>query len=531
MGLGLSALVVSLSAPVEATLWGVEWERLGLRSAVARVPGPLLVTALVFAWVLGARLFGRALDRRLDEPAEPRLWFRSLRALVVGFPGLGVGSLPLWRRLAARRSPWAYRQEPGSEPGGTKGRGFRARVLAWFDPPEQRAFGIWLFGIASLLLAMVWLAAPRDPDLTRRLILTSVAGSLHVLGFCGTLAYLLADRPRGASRARLLFVVCWVLPLPFGLGAFGALMLDPMRKREETLTWTAYARVNQPGRLPRWAELERSMSAAWRSSPVWVRWSRPLGRTSRPELTTLDRRLLFLGAVKVSLLLADGTALGWLLLRLGGPDLGLLPAAGWVLGTVAVVVGGGLTVVLGGFLAGALRLIQAPRPLGGLRRLWNGSGAVGSLGCGLLVGAALARGDRHEAGVILICGALLVVLVLGFGMILQVPFAVAGRRGFDLRVAWPLTCLALIVVGGLVAIQPSVAVGFVLVALASPLVHGLFWLMSRPELARSLDPGGDEPTRLPRWVDCTAALPLGGLVVAWWYRLRDHRLVISGGGR
>jgi len=178
-------------------------------------------------------------------------------------------------------------------------------------------------------------------------------------------------------------------------------------------------------------------------------------------------------------------------------------------------------------VAGALRLIRAPRPLGSLRRTWNRAGASGALGSGLLVGAALARGDRQEAGVILICCALVGVLTLGFGMILQVPFAVAGRRLFDFGLSRALAFLALTAVGGLVAGLPLAATVCLVAALASPLGHGLFWLEARRGLARCLAPGGDEPIRPPWWVDCCAALPLGGLAVASWYRLRDRRLRLA----
>ena len=527
LGTGLAAMVVGLSAPVEATLWGNGWPGLVFQR-LTFLPGRAIAIGLVGVWLLGTRFYDRHLRLRIPETSEVRVWYRIGRSLVAGFPGFGVGLLPLWRHLAERQPRWAYRARsaPRRDPMESRAAAGRLHLLAL---SERSAFILWLGGITALLLALLWLAAPSDPTPGRRIALFAVAGSLHVLGCGGTVLAAQAHRRRGGSRAHFLFAAFWILPQPFALGAFGSLACDLHSGRDRTLAWTAYARHNQSGRLARWTELERAARRAWRRSPWWVRWDRPVGRRPRREATALDRELLRLGGAKLSLLLADGVAVGWSGLRISGADpRGFAWLVGLVL-AVLMVAGCGLLIVLVGHVAATLHLTGALEPLGRLRQVWSGTIAVSTLGLGCALGIALAIGDHRDAGVVLVQGSFLALLALAFGMILQVPFAVDGSGGFDFKLSWCGLLLGLMVVGGLIAALPGAATGFLLAALAAPIWHALFLWTARGKIERCYQVGGEalsrdgEPIDRSVWlVKATAGLPLGGLAVPWWLSLRNR---------
>jgi hypothetical protein len=530
--MGLACLVIAFGAPVEAALWGVEWGGVFTRW-IGMLPGSLIAACLGGTWLVGAWLCDHLVGRRIHETLEPWPWFRSARALVAGFPGLGFASLPLWGRLATQHVPWAYSPRSAGQTGPQIGP-MPERVAppgpGAFSFFERSALLFWIGGIAVLLLAVTWLAAPPEPGALRRSILYAVAAMLHLLGFIGSIAYSRALRRRGGARRLGLVTACWVLPLPLSLAAFTPLVFDPSRARSETLVWAAHARRNQTQRLRRWAALEQSVRKAWRTSPWWIRWALPAGRPPRLQPTATDRQLLRLAGVKLSLALADGIALGWIALRAGGPDLGRQVWTALLALFIAAGAGIGILIAVLGHLAGAVHLLEPPRPLGGQRQAWSAAAAVGAVGLGALVGAALGRGDPREAGVLLVYGALAFTVVLGFGLFLHIPFVAGGSHGFNLALSWCGLFLVLMVVGGCVERLPGAATGLLLMALAAPLWHSLFFLMTRRRLESCLDlqtatlPAvASGKTRQALAVKLTAALPLGGLAVPWWLRLRDRR--------
>lgn len=534
MGLGLSCLVLALSAPVEATLWGLDWDPIGLRR-IERLPGSVIATTLMGIWIFGAWFFNRLLRRRVFEPKEPRSWFRVLRAVAAGFPGLGFCSLPLWKRLAAGHPGWGYRARPIQELDSLSAR-MPSRSLSVSGFSEQSVPAIWLGGLAVLLVSAVWLAAPLHPDLPRRIALLTVAAGSHALGLVGALTYVRALRRRGCSWMHLLLASSWLLPLPLAFAAFASVGLEPDRARNETLSWTAYARHKQTGRLSGWAELERSVRSAWEASPWWDRWARPVGRRPKTKLATVDSELLNRSRVKLALLLADGTAAGWVASRSGVLDLGRPPWLGCLILCLVLAGATGTLFAAGRYVAAAARLTAEPRPLGSQRQAWYGTMALAGLGLGLVVGSALGRGAHQEAGLAFLYGLTAAVMVGGLGFILKAPFVAWGSEDFGPSLVWYGILFVLMVCGGLVSAIPAVAAAFVLVVLCSPVWNGLFFALARQHLRRcyeAADAGsGDRPPVSPRAllaIEATALLPFGALAVPWWLRLRD-RLQSSRGG-
>lgn len=528
MGLGLAGLVLVLSAPMESALWGVAWGG-DFTRWVGRLSGLWIAFCLGAVWFLGAWLCDGLFGRRIHETLEPRPWFRIARALVAGFPGLGFASLPLWDPMARRQNPWAYSGHSAgrSEPMGERIASPGSRAFSVF---EQSALVVWVGGFALLLLAVTWLSVVPTPGPLRPGVRYAVAAMLHGLGFVGSVAYSRALRRRGGSRRLMLFAGFWVLPLPFCLGAFTPLVLDPSRVRAETLTWAAHVRRKQVGCLGRWAALEQSIRSVWRTSPWWARWTLPVGRPAGSQPTAADRQLLRLGGVKICLLLLDGVAAGWITLWAGGLDLGRWPWTGLLVLLIASGAGAGILIAISGHLAGALRLLEPSRPLGGQRQAWSGAAAVGAVCLGALVGSAAGRGDTRAAGVLLVYGGVAFMVVLGLGLFLHIPFVTGGSEGLRLALVWCGLFLALVVVGGVVASLPGAATGFLTIALTVPLWHGLFFLVTRSRLEGCLDltsaavptaRGGEVREALA--VQLTVALPLGGLAVPWWLRLRDRR--------
>jgi len=244
----------------------------------------------------------------------------------------------------------------------------------------------------------------------------------------------------------------------------------------------------------------------------------------------LDRELLRLGGVKLSLLLVDGVALGWSGLRISGADPRAVSGLWGVVLALCLLAACGLLVVLGGHLAAALHLVNALQPLGRLRQVWAGAIAAGALGLGCVVGATLATGDHRQAGAVLVQGSFIALVVLAFAMILQVPFVVDGSGGFDFKLSWCGFLLGLMIVGGLVAASPRLATGFLLAVWSAPLGHVLFFFFARERVDRCHRTGAGAQTleegslgRTSSLVRATMALPLGGLAVPWWLSLRDRR--------
>jgi len=526
MGLGLAAMVVALTAPVEASLLGAGWDFTPFRW-IGRLPGSVVSIAVAGAWIVGTLSLGRLVGRRLHEPVRPRAWLRVIRPLVAGFPGLGIGSFPLWRYLATGHPPWAYRVDldEGSWPIGRR----PSSGQDWLPAFSGRSALVhWLIGFVSLGLAIIWVSVPGDLTAPRRTTLITVAVALHAVGLVGTTFYVRSLRRRGASWLSFLFVGCWLLPQPLTLGAFAPLGLDLRRLREETLSWAAYARHNQSGRLTRWSRLEGAVRSSWRATPWWLRWSRSVGRRLQMEPTSADRGLLRLGGAKQSLLLIDGVAAGWIAVIVGVAEPVPLWLGPLVLSLLAAA-GGGFLIVLGSHVATALRMVEAPRPLGRLRQTWSGAIALGVVDLGIVVGATLAAGDGRKAGITLVYGGAFAMMVLAFGMVLQVPLVIAGAKGIDLALSWCGVFLGLMVVGGLVAVVPAAALTFVGVALLTPLWHGIFYRMARSRLRRCLgqavaaegSPSAESTLLAARVI---MALPFGGLAVPWWLRLRDRRV-------
>ncbi len=256
-----------------------------------------------------------------------------------------------------------------------------------------------------------------------------------------------------------------------------------------------------------------------------------MGRTSGPSPTTIDRDLLRWSGVKLCLLLADGVGLGWGLVRLFGDGRAALVAFGAMVLVALVGVGGCLVVVLVGHLEAALHLIPPPAHLGALRQVWSGAVGGSLLVLGSAVGRALATGQHGAAGLLLVYGSQLATVVLALLMTLQVPFALGGSGGFDLKLVWAALFLLLMVAGGALEVSGGAATIFLFLTLGSPLWHGLFLLATRNRVDRWFEVGGE--TGLDRRAvvgrrallfRVTVAFPLGGLAVPWWLHLRQGQI-------
>lgn len=534
MGLGLACLALIVSVPLEVTLWGLDWDPIGFRRA-GGLPGTAVAGALGGIWAVNAWCWDRLLRRRLVESGGLRAPVRVGRSLIAGFPGLGLTSLPLWKSWAARAPAWAY---------GSTARSRRQRSPGWMRPlrlllpePSGRAvLFLWLAGLVTLLLAAVWLSAPRNLVPGRRALLLAGAICLHGLGLLGTVAYVQTLACRGGSRRHLLWAGAWFLPLPLTLAAFAPIGFDLATLRQETLTWTAHARRGQSGRLRQWSELERSLRSAWGTSPWWRRWGRPMGRRIGQGLPLLDRRLLAVCRGKVALLLGDGLLLGWLL-HAGGLDLEGPPVFGFVALVAFGGAAGGLVVLSARNLLAAVRLMPEPPPLGWHRQIWFGATAVASLGLGLLVGSALAGGQHREGGLLFTYGATAALLVVALGYILRSPLVPWSPEGAGAGLGWCALLFALMVVGGCVAALPGAAAVFIAAGFAMPLWHGLFFLATWSSLRRCFEPSSAHTPSHRSFMrqkvsatPVTALLPLGGLAVSGWLRQREH-LRRSGGGQ
>lgn len=525
MGIGLCIMTIGLSAPAHATLWGVRWGHSGIRW-VGGTPGWAVALSLTGLWLLGAWVFGGLLGRRIAEPVEPRSWFRLVRAAVVGIPGLGLGSIPLWRHAARCRPDWAYTGLAGKRHGAMGNRVRPDRIRSPLDS-GQIPLLVWVAGLVVLTLGVVWLAAPSNPVPSKRIILFTVAAGLHGLGLLGTVLHVRALRRRGGCRVHYLFAAFWLLPQPLSLVALVPVALDPNRSREKTLAWAAYASHNRPDSLSRWRNLKRSVRSSRRASSWWVRWLPSAGERPQLEPTSVDRQLLRLGGVKQSLLLIDGMALGWIALQTDEHAVAL-QWVGPLFWFLLAIAGGGFALVAGGIVSAWFG--EPPRPLGELRQVWSGTVASGILDLGIAVGGTLATGDHANAGRYLVSGALGAMSVLTIVLALQIPLAARSSGGFDLSLWWCAPFVGLIVVAGLVVDSPVAAVGLLFVALSTPTWHWLLYRAARSRFENSLRRGESEPSdhdpgtrRTVLVAGATLALPLGGLAVPLWLRARDRR--------
>lgn len=526
IGLGLACFAVAASAPMEATVWGLDWDPLGLRH-VGRLPGAVVAGVLLGVWLASAVYFDGLLRVRVDGTGRPGAAFRTVRSLIAGFPGLGLTSIGLWRFLAVRRPRWAY-----GSPGPSSRRRARSRKaeLLLPQPVGRTAFFLWLAGLGAFFLAVVWLAAPQEPDPRRRVSLVACSAALHGFGLIGTVAFTQTLERRGSARRHYLWAGAWLLPLPVGLAAFAPLAFDLRSRRQETLVWTAHALRGQATRLTPWDQMERSLRRAWSESRWWRRWRRPLGRRRNQGLAGVDRSLLGACRVKLALLLGDGLLLGWLLDH-GGVALGRPP---WIGCVTLVVVGGalaGLLTVLVGNLLAVLRLARAPAALGTYRQIWYVVVGLATLGVSLLAGSTLAGGQHRESGLLLTYSATLAQLWVGFSLILRSAFAPWSAEGAGAGLRWCAVCMAVMIAGACVAASPIAAAVLLASVFAMPLWHGLFFVSVRPLFDRCFEPGRSGSGTFARLTDrartrvlAAGLLPLGGLAVASWLRLRQRVL-------
>jgi hypothetical protein len=188
----------------------------------------------------------------------------------------------------------------------------------------------------------------------------------------------------------------------------------------------------------------------------------------------------------------------------------------------------GLLTFVGRSLLATIRVLPRPPLLGLHRQIAYGSVAAGVLGLGFVLGSSLGRGAHGAAGQLLATIAALAGVVIGLAVIMLPFLEPRTSRNLGSGISLGGILLTFMVMGAFVAATPTAASAVVVAALAAPLWHWVFFLVTRPMLDRCIEgaglgarDAGASGSRALSAARATALLPLGGLAVPWWLRLRD----------
>jgi hypothetical protein len=449
--------------------------------------------------------------------------------LVGCVPWLGLLLIPWWRRAPA----WAIRSA-------TTRLDFEAsHIRLPRGSPLHRvyasgAFGLWLIA-SGLLLPLsggLWLAAGRD-----RTLILGACIALH-LAQAACLALHAESEPRFTTQPRrTLRLIPWLCLLPQPVPILAMLLADwPVLEgaRGKTLTWSAYARRNGVGRLPRWLDLRRSLEERRSSRPWTERWTLPQGlvipeREGRAEAIQKN----WIRAKSLLLVIEAALAVGWIVWLTDGEPAPAYdpmrdPAIRPCLLAVRCLAALGLLHATAGGLCRLLRLrppaVLDP-PAAGLSLFITQT----VLAFGLLAGPLAAYGRFRELALFTAVSAalaamLFVLLMLSGQLILKSSLTLATL------VAWPASFLVLIVPPLALALRPDLAPVGLALAMTVPVGDVLVGVWCLPWLLYPFRQRDVFDKQLPGWIrgrlafrTLVALLPMGGLALPVWLAIFEYR--------
>ena len=183
---------------------------------------------VVIVFLVNTVLLDRFVAKQGGEDVSFRSSILRLRRLLAGAPILGLCVIPLWRILCNRKPAWAcLSKEPRLAFERPQG-----------GPPslprpalDSFAFLVWLLisNLFALRAAVAWLNEPEQATATGLLVVQGACGALRIVGMAFTMAYVLLRVRQGALWGKrkwglLISSGAWFLPQSFFLLPMAALL-------------------------------------------------------------------------------------------------------------------------------------------------------------------------------------------------------------------------------------------------------------------------------------------------------------------
>ncbi len=521
--------------------------------ALDAVSGWDFAAVLGWFWLINALVLEHLLGRQCRSGTEALGWVRALRFVLGGLPLVGLLVLiPIWGRLVERSPRWAFRRLSESVPlklAGSRRRFFRGLPIPVTLELRLRRFEEsvlwigWSFAVnfVVLLAISIWLSRPQ-PSPARHVAAIALWGILH-FGAAAATAYhgrRQAPRLRG-MRARFLRLMPVMCLLPFSLAiVLVFLAVEGDRLRTETLTFAAYGPGTSVRRLPVWQQAQQDLRQNWLKLPIRMRLRRPRGTEEAAEVSKVQHHLLSLYRLKTFALFFDGALLGWTLAwaRQSLPKTSTIvtileTSMVWVVAGIGVLGALWLTVEILRLLAGALRILPRRETLS--RAWYLVCGSLAAL-AGIYSGGHVEELATREIGMLVAYAAALCAMICGLRIVLFPVLKGGSREASETypTALWAVFFMAVIVVGGLLALGPEAAEGCLEMILwgvwSSPFwqlaLGGWFlgWILHPLRLAdlrsRNL-PAGLRKHLV--FLTATAIAPWGGLAIPLWIILRRRQ--------
>ncbi len=190
----------------------------------------------VIVYVVNAVLLDRFVAQHGGADASFRPAVLRLRRLLSGVPVLGLCVIPLWRVLWNRKPAWAYRrrtprlvfQDGPSDPASRLSRGGAMLHSATFIP------WILVSNLLALRAVLTWLNEPERSTATSLLVVQGICGTLRIGGMICSVAYVRLRSREGAlwGKRKWGLLVCsgaWLLPQSLFPLPLAALLLSGER--------------------------------------------------------------------------------------------------------------------------------------------------------------------------------------------------------------------------------------------------------------------------------------------------------------
>lgn len=500
--------------------WGLSPPPLFLIGELGGTPGEnvlLVLLLLTNVWV-----FDRLLAAKVPAGLSEASWLRWARGAAVAIPLAGLAVIPFWQWLVRNRPSWAFSSRPEGPPLRLEGRlparfgiasgwmRIDARLRSWSQYLLPKA--VWLVACQlTPLFSGLSLIQGHGPGTAR-----TVNILLHLAGAALAWAHTILrsrDLQMTGRRARFfrLLPLALLLPVPFSLVPALTWFLGSEPEREDKGVVQALYSYRAPRRLP--------------FAPV--RGPRMGEIAGRREASRM-----WASGIKVALLGLESAVLAWIAASFGSPLLPLETYGGLWMSLVALATLPGLFL----FFAGAVSRTSRRWPR--FNFLADHPYAAFlffvplALMLGLLAGT-LAGSNGGQSGQRLhlllalfgLGGILTTLLVLIWDFLLALSFGVPDRpltgKAICVSVSGALLLLALLPIETFFG---SLCAGIAILSLLGGLAVASRGLA--PFRFRDLeDPR--VPARLRGWLwflTLTAVLPLGGLAVPVWIRMRHlHR--------
>ncbi|HKH44327.1 MAG TPA: hypothetical protein VKM72_06670 [Thermoanaerobaculia bacterium] len=483
----------------------VWWEKIPfllpvLSEAGGTPRGNILLSVLILlnVWVLD-----RHLAAKIPAGLSEIRWLRAVRVIASSIPLLGLAVIPVWQELIRRRPSWAFVHRSAGPAGWWKR--IDARLRSWSQHLIPQIF--WLVGCqltplfsGLYLLSQCWPAAAMAVN-----VLLHLTGAVSAAAHVALRIQILQMTGRRAFFFRLL-PLALLLPIPFS--PIAALIWLPSAepgKEDKGVVQTLYR-----SRITR-----RHPFAAIRGPRMGeITGSREDGR----------RRA---SAIKIGFLALESAVLAGIVATFGSPLVSDRNVSVLFILCALSIVPGAFLLVAGAVARSSGRwqglAFLADHPYGPFLTLLPLALMIGAL-AGTLAGSH----DIWNLRVLLIgvgfAGILMTLLAMMWTFLLSLFFGVPDRPITGPAISFVLFALILLLSSVLSAptfLRPLSA----LIALASPLAGiGIAFCWLAPFRLRDLnDRRLPSHLRVRLWgLAVTAILPLGGLAIPAWIRLR-HR--------